>query len=343
MELVTPGPKAPSIQLVDRTCGLDGCKTSYKVMAHSLQMYCCVIHAAEDDHKLQPIIQKKNKPWESYKKEVESPSRPLSVNEEIESEMIKASKSIIKKKGPLFLVNGPPKATKKKAKDKKLLKPRGSSRVKKKVTSKSKSAKAKKVQKCKSPKLLPNLTTHYARQKTNESKWAEYVNRAKTFVKKMNYNRMQVAQLALDACDIEWGGGSHWSDWEGKRTLKNFAEEVGVQYKTLHRWVGLKRDIIDKLPEGLYEEEKFSVLQATKNKIKRNTPRERVSELYELELSRTGDLFILAQFIKRCKTGRYFICEKANLKKLPKDELLELDQLMGDVRSQLNKEIKRRK
>lgn len=186
----------------------------------------------------------------------------------------------------------------------------------------------------------PKATEAFARQLTPEDKWREYVNRAKSFVKQMNKLRMGVAKLALEACDIQWGGGGHWKKFEGQRTIKHFAEEIGVHHKTLCQWVAVRRDVVDKLPVGLYVEENYAAALRVRNKVKKSTPQKKVEELYETEIARGGDSYILHQFIKRVKTGHYFITEKANYKKLAKDDLEELEQLCVGIVKRVRAELK---
>lgn len=82
-----------------------------------------------------------------------------------------------------------------------------------------------------------------------EQRWQSYIDRGKTLISKMGKARLELATVAIEACDIRHGGGAHWTEWEGVFTMKRFAEEVGISYKTLANWVRVKRNVYDKLIE----------------------------------------------------------------------------------------------
>lgn len=86
-----------------------------------------------------------------------------------------------------------------------------------------------------------------------EAKWRSYVERAAKVVSRMAQNRLEVATIALEACDIYQGGGAHWSGHEGIYTIKRFAEEIGINPKTLSNWVRTKRNVYDKLVQAGHE------------------------------------------------------------------------------------------
>lgn len=80
-----------------------------------------------------------------------------------------------------------------------------------------------------------------------DSKWEENVAIAKQAISGRNTQQMKIAELALEVCEISYGGGH----MVGKYTLKRFAEEVGMKTKTLSNWVAIKRMVYDKLsPEN---------------------------------------------------------------------------------------------
>lgn len=109
------------------------------------------------------------------------------------------------------------------------------------------------------------------------ARWVSYVDRAKTVVRKLNKDRMKVAKLAIAACDIKHGGGNHWKDFEGVYTLRRFAEEVGVSYKTLHNWVMIKKEVAGRLPKGMFDEANWGAAVRTRNKVDKKTATKRLS------------------------------------------------------------------
>lgn len=80
-----------------------------------------------------------------------------------------------------------------------------------------------------------------------EERWQSYVDRGRGLVSAMARDRLAVAELAFEACDIVRGGGGHWRDFEGTYTMKKFSEDIGIAYKTLANWVRVKRNVYDKL------------------------------------------------------------------------------------------------
>lgn len=86
-----------------------------------------------------------------------------------------------------------------------------------------------------------------------ELKWQSYVTRGQDIVSRIAKDRLLLAELAVEACEITHGGGSHWSGFKGVYTLTRFAKEIGINYKTLHNWVRLKQNVYDKLIQGGYE------------------------------------------------------------------------------------------
>lgn len=181
------------------------------------------------------------------------------------------------------------------------------------------------------PYQAPERVKKSMRPDAAESRWQEYVNRAKPFVKKLNYCRMEIARLAIEACDIHYGGGDHWKNFDGVYTLKRFAQEIGIHYKTLNRWTKILRDVKAKVPPEIYQEHDFMAGQRTLGRITRKTPAKRVTEIYKQELERGSDAFYLNQFVRRVRTCKYFICEKANLGKLDQDQLDELRDLTNKI------------
>ncbi len=81
----------------------------------------------------------------------------------------------------------------------------------------------------------------------NEELWKKNVEQARGLVANKRHNQMRIAELALQVCEITWGGSGAK---EGK-TLTDFAKEVGIIAKTLSNWIGIKRGIYDKLSPEL--------------------------------------------------------------------------------------------
>jgi hypothetical protein len=80
-------------------------------------------------------------------------------------------------------------------------------------------------------------------------KWTVNVSLASKLVgnKNKKESQMRVVDLALEVCEITWGGKQERT----KPTLKEFAHEIGVNYKTLSNWAAIKRNVYDILDEDL--------------------------------------------------------------------------------------------
>lgn len=90
----------------------------------------------------------------------------------------------------------------------------------------------------------------------NLDKWNENVEKARLLISDRKRNQLAVATLALEVCEITWGGSGH----RDGRTLKDFANETGIKYKTLSSWIGTKVNIYDKLKGDLKAKAKWSDL-----------------------------------------------------------------------------------
>lgn len=154
-----------------------------------------------------------------------------------------------------------------------------------------------------------------------EQRWTKYVAHAKTYVKGMNQGRMKIAELAIEACDIQWGGGNHWKKFEGVYTIKRFAAEIGVHSKTLSEWCAIKRLVKDKLPEGLFVENNYMAAQRTRQRIDRKTKPKKVAEVYQEELDREGPAYYFYQALKRLRTTRHLVTKRLDLSEVSKEEI----------------------
>lgn len=104
-----------------------------------------------------------------------------------------------------------------------------------------------------------------------EKRWRECIEQAKVHVFRMKTARFVICELAIKACDIRWGGGYHWDDNPNQYTLKNFAEEIGVHYKTLQNWVGVYRWAKQKLKDEKWGESDYEALRHAKQEAGRHS------------------------------------------------------------------------
>jgi len=80
-------------------------------------------------------------------------------------------------------------------------------------------------------------------KKDIERIWNDNINEARIIFKSMKNSQLDVAKLAYEACEVRQGGNSKDSLF----TIVNFANEIGVNSKTLNNWVILYRNVYLKL------------------------------------------------------------------------------------------------
>lgn len=73
----------------------------------------------------------------------------------------------------------------------------------------------------------------------SQKEYKKLVNLAKEQLEIANEARSRIAILAIKACTIRHGGITK----DEYYTLKDFATDIGVNYRTLSRWVVIQRDI----------------------------------------------------------------------------------------------------
>lgn len=83
--------------------------------------------------------------------------------------------------------------------------------------------------------------------------WDECIQLASKFVVKKNTNRLEIATLAMKACELKLGGDRRTANYQEKMgtTLCAFAKEISLHRKTLHEWVRLKRFVDRSAPTDI--------------------------------------------------------------------------------------------
>lgn len=85
--------------------------------------------------------------------------------------------------------------------------------------------------------------------RTAKERWNTYVVLAREHVRAMQRSRAQIAELAIAACTgTKKGVTDAVAFTRGVYTYKRFAIDIGVNPKSLRRWVQIKQEVIDKLP-----------------------------------------------------------------------------------------------
>lgn len=109
--------------------------------------------------------------------------------------------------------------------------------------------------------------------------WDQTVKKTRSYLIGRKTNRIAIATLALHACKIK-SGGKRVKGEDEVNTIKKFAEEAGINRKTLGDWIAVKKLIVDQLPH----EVKYLDYCAAKLAIDnyRNKPDEVVKRYFEM-------------------------------------------------------------
>ena len=82
-----------------------------------------------------------------------------------------------------------------------------------------------------------------------KEKWIRCVKECKLLVMSREQSRLKICELTLEACDIKLGGGGHWEKFKNQYHVGKFAEDIGVNSKTLRNWMLVYRYVFLKLPK----------------------------------------------------------------------------------------------
>jgi hypothetical protein len=125
-----------------------------------------------------------------------------------------------------------------------------------------------------------------------EIEWARCTEQAKHLWVQVNKAKLEIGRLACEVCQIQWGGGNHWSGFERVKTLMDFSRETGIAYKSLHRYASIYRRIFCNLPPGVWDDRNWNAAQRTYRKLEsagiRDPEPQNVTEIYIKEKTRKG-------------------------------------------------------
>lgn len=157
-----------------------------------------------------------------------------------------------------------------------------------------------------------------------EKLWKEAIARAKAAVSELHKYRRVVAQEAMKVCDVQQGGGSHWSKHDGVYTIRRFADDAGVNYKTLWNWINVERDLVPTLKPGEYSEEDYKFAQkAIKDCRGKKAEPEAVRDRFRVLKQDNKAAFRLTTIVQWTRSHLSFLA-KAKPKDLPLEDLKKL-------------------
>lgn len=156
----------------------------------------------------------------------------------------------------------------------------------------------------------------------NSYVWRNNVNLAKKLVMNITRSRIEVARLTLEACDIKHGGGGHWSKFEDQHTVKKFAEEIGINHKTLHEWIRAYVNVYEKIK---ITEAELPIQKARRvsNQVNKSTPVSEVKRLVKVEQNRNWRSDYARKFLRY--SSDFATClERGSIHDFDRNELLAI-------------------
>jgi len=115
------------------------------------------------------------------------------------------------------------------------------------------------------------------------SLWNQNVNEAKAIVVARQSMQIKIAEYALEVCEIDWGGvHSKYSD---KFTMKRFAEEIGLNARTLSTYINIKKNVFDKLDQNLQTKASYTIMHHVARTVDRSTTKKILRQKVKNELS----------------------------------------------------------
>lgn len=137
--------------------------------------------------------------------------------------------------------------------------------------------------------------------------WEKHVQKGIQVATSLRGLQMKIAEIAVSACDIQLGGGAHWSGFINQYTIARFAEEINVHPKTLSNWTLIYRNVYLKLEDDVKEQalnSNFTALQKTARLCNKKTTKNHVNDTYKyfLDESKNKRIKIVNELLKRCDT-----------------------------------------
>lgn len=126
-------------------------------------------------------------------------------------------------------------------------------------------------------------------------------------------NQIQIAEEALKVCEITHGGRS-----KGLFTVKNFANEISINSRTLYNWIAIKVNVYDKLKGDPHlERASFTELSRIARWVNSETPLKKVKYLLHKELTQNSFDAKLLRYAKALKSLNYNFKKNAAWKASP--------------------------
>lgn len=160
----------------------------------------------------------------------------------------------------------------------------------------------------------------------NENVYKQLVAKAKGLLKARQELKYEIAKIALKVCDIRVGGKTGAQDY----TLVRFAEDIGMNPNTLHRWKREYELVVSKIKEN---KPVRKALEGTLKRVNKDTPASEVKIIYQEEVKKfqTDDDYLLHDHLKRLKNIDFSINHSFELSKMDQDTLVWCMQIARSI------------
>lgn len=166
-------------------------------------------------------------------------------------------------------------------------------------------------------------------------KWEENINQAKQIIKTTHSNQMEVARLALEVCEITWGGRNNRYGSEAY-TVKRFAKEVGMHPSTLSNWIAIRKKIYESLTIQLQKKATYTDMWIVAREVGFKKSKHTIQKHMERHLSNNTFDRKIRYYLKQLKSLRSNFKDASNVKKLEPDTMQELKFYLKSILSRLN-------
>lgn len=157
-----------------------------------------------------------------------------------------------------------------------------------------------------------------------EKLWRENTEKARELVKAKKQNQLQIATLCLETCDISHGGDRKKIEEFSSYTIKRFAQEVGINHKTLYNWCLIKTNVYDKLENHIKEKANFSQLTHINRYVNRETTAQNLNKVAKAFIENDQIDRMILRYTTEIR-ALIFNLEKPNIINIKKETAEELN------------------
>lgn len=186
--------------------------------------------------------------------------------------------------------------------------------------------------------------------------YSDYVRLGKELVSKIENYQVKIAEYATIVCDIRHGGRS-----DNYYTIKDYAQDIGLKYKTVQNWVQVYRNVVVKVDAKIETKEDWKSARITndiltaettvKNKLvnRKNrrvtisTPKEKVKDLFH-KIQDEEKPFHL-EFNRATKSAKHikYILAKRDLSIIDDESMLHLMEVLDDASEIINQHLTKKR